>query len=94
MHRHAAVNNRSVIEEYTAQLYQHIVSTLCYGISQKEFLPDLELYHTAFVLLEIIHAPYFPVSLLREPGFGIDPRKNYTLQAVRHYLQGIRYIPR
>lgn len=94
MNRHATVQNRSVMEEYTAQLYQHIVSTLCYGISQKEFLPDLELYHTAFVLLEIIHAPYVPASLLSEPGLpGTDPRKNYTLQAVRHYLQGIRYIP-
>lgn len=90
LNRHAAIPNCFIIKEYTVQLYQRIVSALGYGISQNEFLPDLELYPTAFVLLEMMHAPSVPVLLLAEPGLsGPDASKNYTLQAVRHYLRGI-----
>lgn len=37
MNRHDAVPNSFVVKEYTAQLYQYIISALCHGISQKEF---------------------------------------------------------
>ena len=90
LNRHAAIPNCFIIKEYTIQLYQRIVSALGYGISQNEFLPNLELYPTAFVLLEMMHALSVPVLLLTEPGLsGPDTRKNYTLQAIRHYLRGI-----
>ena len=87
---HAFIPNRCIIKKYTLQLYQRIVSALEHGISQNEFLPDLDLYPTAFVLLEMMHAPSVPVWLLIEPGLSSpDARTNYIRQAVRHYLQGI-----
>ena len=87
---HAFIPNRCIIKKYTIQLYHRIVFALEHGISQNEFIPDLDLYSTAFVLLEMMHAPSVPVWLLIEPGLtGPDARTNYILQAVRHYLQGI-----
>ncbi len=66
INRHDAAPGSFVVKEYTVQLYQYILSALCQGISQKEFLSDLEPYSTASVLLEMMHAPYVPASLLTE----------------------------
>lgn len=95
MNHHDAVPNSFVVKEYTAQLYQYIISALCHGISQKEFYPDLEPYHAASVLLEMMHhAFYVPVSLLTESPLSVqNVCKDYTIQAARHYLQGMRCIP-
>lgn len=90
MHRYAASQKRSIIEEYTLQLHQHFVSALCHGISQKEFHSSLDPHNTARVLLEIMHAPYIPASLLQEkPLSDIDVCKNYSFKAVHYCLQGI-----
>lgn len=90
LHRYAASQKRSIIEEYTLQLYQHFVSALCHGITQKEFHSSLDPHNTARVLLEIMHAPYIPVSLLPEkPLSDLDAGKNFSFKAVRYYLQGI-----
>ena len=89
LNHHAAIPNCFIINEYTVQLYQRIVSALSYGISQNEFLPDLELYPTAFVLLEMMHGRSIPVWILIEPGLSDSDTHRCTLQAVRHYLRGI-----
>lgn len=93
MNRHDAGQNSFVVKEYTVQLYLSIFSALSYGISQHEFLPDLEPFSTASILLEVLHAPYVPASLLTEQASGKDIRKAYTVQAIHHYLQGIRSVP-
>lgn len=94
MNRHHAAKNSLVVKEYTAQLYQHILSALSQGISQKEFLSDLEPYSTASVLLEMMYAPYVSASVLTEQALSAeDNRKAYTVQAIQHYLLGIKNIP-
>ncbi|SDF26568.1 TetR/AcrR family transcriptional regulator [Sporomusa acidovorans] len=97
INRHDAVQKSfvvKVVKEYIVQLYQYIFSALCHGISQKEFLSTVDPYCTASVLLEMMHAPYIPASLLTEQTLSVqDKRKDYTVQATYHYLQGIRRIP-
>lgn len=82
------------IKEYTVQLYQRIVSILSYGISRKEMVSDLDIGSTAAVILELLHAPYVPAYLLTQPlSAEEDKRREYPVQAIRHYLQGIQRVP-
>lgn len=93
MNRRDAVPDLAV-KEYTVQLYQRIVASLCYGISQKEFFPDQAVGSTACIILELLHAPYVPAYLLTQPIPADEgKRKGYTDQAIRNYLQGIRHVP-
>ena len=94
MRRHSAVSGRFVVKEYTAQLYQYLVDALCHGISQNEFLPDLEPASAASVLLEMLHAPYVPASLLNEPSLADQVSLQvYTNQAIHYFLRGIQCDP-
>jgi len=92
LNNHITNPNCCIIKEYTLQLYQYIVAALNHGITQNEFLPNLELSPTAFALLGMIHMPTVPVLLLTELDLSApDACTNYVLQAVRYYLQGIQY---
>ncbi|SEP20469.1 TetR/AcrR family transcriptional regulator [Propionispora vibrioides] len=92
MSRHPTTESSFFVREYTLQLYQYIVSSLRHGISQEEFLADLEPFHTASVLVEMLHAPHLAVSLLPQELNLSDKanRKNYIMQSIHYCLQGIR----
>ena len=92
--RYQTCHRAPVVKEYTVQLYQCLCSSLCQGISNGEFSPDLHPQNTASILIEIIHAPCIPFSLAMEcalPMEGADT--DYAVFAVHHYLQGIRRVP-
>ncbi|MBP2635338.1 MAG: yttP 3 [Firmicutes bacterium] len=95
---HYEINRRNavcsnLVKEYTVQFYQSILFALSHGISQNEFLSDLEPYSATSVLMEIMHAPYASTSVLTEQGrLAEDDYKDYTIQAIYHYLQGIRNV--
>lgn len=92
--RHNAAHSIPVVKEYTVQLYQYIFSSLCQGIANREFVPNLQPHNTASLLVEIIHVPCVPFSLTTECApLDKDPGKEYAVQAFHHYLQGIRYAP-
>ncbi|HWR07078.1 TetR/AcrR family transcriptional regulator [Sporomusa sp.] len=89
---HNTVN--PIVKDYTAQLYRYVYAALQQGISEKEFISDLQPHQTALLLIELLHAPGIPVSLTAEYGpLTEDSNNDYTVQAFHHYLQGIRCTP-
>ncbi|WP_094607698.1 hypothetical protein SPSIL_009420 [Sporomusa silvacetica DSM 10669] len=90
----STAHSSPVVKDYTFQLYQYIFVSLCQGIANKEFVPDLQPHNTASLLVEIIHAPCIPFSLTTECAPLVeDTGKNYAVQAFHHYLHGIRCAP-
>jgi AcrR family transcriptional regulator len=81
--RHNTVN--PVAKDYTAQLYRYVFAALQQGITEKEFIADLQSHHAALLLLEMLHTPCIPPSLTTEWVPLVEDTGNEMIMPSRHF---------